>query len=176
MANTSKQTDKTGQAGENGFSVGVDAARRSAETARETMQTGLSAASEIMQRSADQFLQAFGGAGQNTEELSRKSSQNLEVIAQTGSVLTRGAQEVSREWLRLTQERVQKNLEAANALAGCRSLPDLMAVQSGLVRDAMQQMLDDGRRLAELSAQVAEEAATTMSKAETGATRIRRAA
>jgi hypothetical protein len=40
----------------------------------------------------------------------------------------------------------------------------------------MQQMLDDGRRLAELSAQVAEEAATTMSKAETGATRIRRAA
>jgi Phasin protein/N-6 DNA Methylase len=58
------------------------------------------------------------------------------VIAETGTVLVRGLQDLSREWLKLSEEQLRRNLEAISQLAGCRSVQDLVAVQSGLVRDA----------------------------------------
>ena len=47
-------------------------------------------------------------------------------------------------------------------LAQCRTLPDLAAVQSGLARDNLNQIIDLTRRIAERSMQVADEAAKTI--------------
>jgi phasin family protein len=118
----------------------------------------------------------FGLTGQN-EDLTRQATQNLEAITQTGSVLARGFQELSREWLDLVQERFQKNAEGVTRLAQCRTLPDLAAAQSDLVRDNLQQLIDVTRRVAERSMQVADEAGKAIA-AETkhAAERFRRAA
>jgi hypothetical protein len=76
------------------------------------MQTGIQAA----QRVANEFGRVFGVDGQN-EDLTRQATQNLEVITETGSILMRGFQDVSREWLELTQERLRKNAEGMTKLA-----------------------------------------------------------
>src|SRR5215203_3052311 len=127
--------------------------RKATDNAENVMQTGIQAA----QRVADQFGRVFGVGGQN-EDLTRQATQNLEAITQTGSVLVRGFQEVSREWLDLVQERLQKNAEGVTRLAQCRTLPDLAAVQSDLARDNLQQIIDVTRRVAERAMQVADEA------------------
>ena len=88
-------------------------------------------------------------------------------LTETGSVLIRGFQDVSREWLELMQERLRKNAEGMRKLAQCRTLPDFAAVQSDLARDNLNQIIDLTRRVAERSMQVAEEAAKTIT-AETG--------
>jgi len=89
----------------------------------------------------------------------------------------RGRAELSREWLDLVQERFQKNAEGVTRLAQCRTLPDLAAAQSDLVRDNLQQLIDVTRRVAERSMQVADEAGKAIA-AETkqAAERFRRAA
>jgi hypothetical protein len=93
---------------------------------------------------------------------------NLEAITQSSTVLTLGVQNVSREWFRLSQERLQKNLDALNALARCRSAQDVAKIQSALVQDNLEQMVENSRRVAELSLEVASDAARTVAAAHGG--------
>jgi len=144
--------------------------RESTDRAEDVMQTGIQAA----QRVAEQLGRVFGVGGQN-EDLTRQATQNLEAITETGSVLVRGFQDMSREWLDVMQERLRKNAEGMTKLAQCRTLPDLAAVQSDLARDNLNQIIDVTRRIAERSMKVADEAAKTIT-AETGKGRYPRAA
>ncbi len=84
------------------------------------------------------------------------------MFTQASAVLTRGVQDLSREWFSLTQERLQKNLEDFGALARCRSLPDVMAAQSNLVRDNLEQTIESTRRIAEVATRVANEASQAL--------------
>src|SRR5215213_787168 len=148
-------TDEATRVGEQTARAGADIANRSTETARDAFQSGLNSASETFQRMADQFTQVLGFNGPQSEELARRSSQNLQAVSQASSVLARGAQEATREVLNLVQDRLEKNVEAVNRLAGARSVQDFVAVQSDLARDTLQQVIDTNKRIAEVSVRTA---------------------
>src|SRR3954470_23789669 len=136
----------------------ADVFRRGTETARDTLQSGLNTATEAVRRMTDQVTQVLGFNGPQAEELARRSSQNLQALTQASTVLTRGFQEASNEVLRSGQDRLTKNLDGLNRLAGCRSVQDFVAVQSDLARDTLQQVIDTNKRVAELSVRIAGEA------------------
>ena len=149
--NTTHQTNKS-----------ADAARENvrvfAGTAQDVLRSGMNSASESARRFTDQVTQAYGLSGDKREALTHQASQNLEVISEAGALLTRGFQDISREWFSLLQESQQKNLDGFSALVRCRSVPDFMAVQSGLIRDNLEQTIESTRRIAEVSTRVANEA------------------
>ena len=155
MARNNHQEERTSETARAGV-------REATDHAENVMQTGIQAA----QRVADEFGRVFGVGGQN-EDLTRQATQNLEAITETGTILMRGFQDVSREWLELTQERLRKNAQGMTKLAQCRTLPDFAVVQSDLARDNLNQIIDVTRRIAERSMKVADEAAKTIT-AETG--------
>ena len=132
------------------------------ETTQDALRSGMTSVSESARRFTDQVTQAYGFSGEKREELTHQTSQNLEMISEAGALLTRGFQDVSRAWFNLMQERLQKNLDGFNALARCRSVPDFLAVQSGLIRDNLEQTIESTRRIAEVSSEVASEAKQTM--------------
>ena len=72
--------------------------------------------------------------------------------------MVRGWQEVSREWLAMTQNRLQMNVEALTALSRCRSLPEFLAAHTALVRGNVDLTLENSQRLADLSMTVIKEA------------------
>src|SRR3954447_15482960 len=170
-------TDEAARVGEQAARTGADVARRSAETARDTLQSGLNTATETFQRITDQFTQVLGFSGPQSEELARRSSQNLQAVSQASTLLVKGAQDVSREWFTSAQERLTKGMDGLNRLAGCRSVQDFVAVQSDLARDDLQQVIDTNKRVAELSVRVADEAARIIqTQANSDANQARRAA
>jgi len=168
-------TDEAARVGEQAARAGADVARRGAETARDTFQAGLNTASESFRRMADQFTNVLGFNGPQAEELARRSSQNIQAVTEAGSVLARGAQEISQEVFGLIQERVRKNADAVNQLARVRSVQDFVAVQSDLARDNLEQVIETNKRIAETSLRIAEEAARVI-QAQAQANRRLRAA
>jgi phasin family protein len=144
-----------------------DQVSRAADAGRES----LNAAAEGSQRLADQVAEMFSFSQGRGEELTRQSRQNLEALTQAGTVLTRGFQDLSREWFGLVQESLRRNAEAVSAFARCRSLPDLVAVQTDFVRDSLQQTLEGTRRIAEVSTRVANEASQTVAAQTAGSRR-----
>lgn len=152
MARNNHQASETARAG----------VREATDRAEDVLKTGMQSA----QRVAEEFGRVLGVGDQN-EHLTRQATENLAAITETGSVLMRGFQDVSREWLELTRERLRKNAEGMTKLTQCRTLPDLAAVQSDLARDKLNQIIDLTRRIAERSMQVGDEAAKTIT-AETG--------
>src|SRR5215208_5524794 len=121
-------TDEAARVGEQTARAGADVFRRGSETARDNLQSGLNTANQSFQRVTDQFTQVLGFNRPQAEELTRRSSQNLQAVSQASTVLARGTQEVSHEVLGLVQDRMTKNIDGLSRLAGCRSVQDFVAV------------------------------------------------
>jgi hypothetical protein len=157
--------------------AGVESTQTLARAMQEAVQNSLGAVSELARRSTDQAMQVFGRSDGDAHELTEQASQNLRAVAQSGTALARGVQDVTRECVELSQKRLQTNLDGVSQLARCRSMSDLVAVQTALMRDNLEQTLNNSRRLAELTIQMADEATRTMTvQAEKTAQRISRAA
>jgi len=166
MPDTSKNNEQIDRAAESGKKAaeeatraGADIARRAGETTRSNLESGLNSTVQTFKRVTDQFTQVLGFAGPQADEMARRSAQNLEAVSQASTVLSKGAQEISREWFDVMQDRLAKNIDAMNRLAGCRSLQDFLTVQSEITRDRLGDAVNSGRRIAEVSLRVADEAA-----------------
>jgi phasin family protein len=170
-------TNEAARVGEQTARAGADVFRRSTETARDGLQQGLNTATQSFQRVTDQFTKVLGFNGPQAQEVARRSSENLQAVSQASSVLARGFQEVSHEVLGLVQDRMTKNIDGLSRLAGCRSVQDFVAVQSDLVRDGLQQVIDTNKRIAEVSLRTADEAARAIqAQADKNAKQVRRVA
>ena len=157
--------------------AGAEGAQVMARTMQEAVQTSLSTASELARLSTDQAMQLFNTRKGDFRSLGDETSRNLQALAQSGTVLARGVQDVSREWFELSQKRLLKNLDGLSSLAQCRSVPDFMAVQTSLIRDNLEQTLDNSRRMAELTRQLADEASRIVTvQSEKSLQRVSRAA
>jgi phasin family protein len=140
--------------------AGVEGAQTVVRTLQETVQTSFEAVSNIARRSTDQSVQLFARA--DAQDLAGQVSENLRTIAESSTALVRGVQDVSREAFELSQKRLQTNLDGLNQLARCRTLSDFVSAQSSLLRENVEQTLNNSRRLAELTIQATDEATRTV--------------
>jgi len=150
-----------------GLWAGQQATQQAAERAQEAARTGLGTITEVAQRTSDQVLNVFSRTGEHAKGIVEQSSTNLTLMAEAGSILARGFQELSVESMRLIQTRLERNMSGFEAFAGCRSVSDLVAVQNQLMRDQLQQTVEGARRLAALGTKVADEAIQAAAPRET---------
>src|SRR3954469_3954762 len=146
-----EQAHKNGDAARTGVERLAAFRQRATEDAWKSMESSVDAASQGVQNASDRFARTLGYSGEEGERLARQSWQNVEAITKFGTVLTQAYQDTSREWYGLSQKQLERNLKGLSKLAQCRSVQDFTAVQSGLVRESLQHMVEDTRAIVEIS-------------------------
>jgi phasin family protein len=160
-------------AGEHAARASADTIQRNAEAAQQAWQTASDMATKLTGRSADQLARVLGLSGEEAQQAAQQSSRNFGAIMQSSMVLSQGAQNISREWFDFARKRMDENLNLLEALTRCRTPQDIAAVQSNVVRDNLEDLLQSTRRIADISVRIADEA---VRKIADGADRDRRAA
>jgi hypothetical protein len=167
-ANINKTTEQSAQfvdAAREGVNKMVDLRERATENTKQLVQKSVETASHQAREAADRFTKTLGFSGEDSERLARQSKQNMEAVTRCGTVLTQAFQDASRSWFGLAQKQWQRNLEGVTKLTHAKSVQEFTAIQSDLVREGLQHMVQDSKAITETSARAVEEASKTFSAA-----------
>jgi hypothetical protein len=162
---TSRAARTAADAGASASRAGADMVQRNTETVQQAWETGSKMAGQLTERSMERFARAFGVTGESAQQATEASSRNLESIVHSATILAGGLQSISREWLDFARKRVEQNMHRFDALATSRTPQEILAAQSDLMRDNLEDFVQSTRRVAEISMQMADEAARRMSDA-----------
>jgi hypothetical protein len=153
-----EQAAQAKNAARDGLNTAAELDTRVAETGKKMLQDGVETVSKHAREATDRITRTLGFSGQDSERLSRQSKQNMEAVTRCGTVLTQAFQEASRNWFELAQKQWHRNLDGMNKLARSRSVQEFASIQSELVREGLQEMVQDSRGIAETSLRAVEDA------------------
>jgi hypothetical protein len=162
---TQRNSETAGQIGRSALDAserathsGAEMMQHNAEVIRRMWQSSLDVFSRMGGRPAEDFARLFGMSGEDVRSANEQSSRNVDAIVESSAVLTQGLDGISREWFDFARKRIEHNLQRFNDLARCRSPQQFAAVNSDILRDNIEDLLHSSRRVAEMSAQLAEHA------------------
>lgn len=153
-------TDRAAEAMRRVADAGTAAGTGSAETVREAA----NAAGEAVDRSTEQMRRLMGQSAHDGEAVLAHATRNLDLMVRCGSVFADGAQSLWREMVATSRAVVERRMSGLSQAAGARSVADLMAVQDRLAREEIGSLLGSGRRMAELSVRIAQDAAERLAE------------
>ncbi|GJE42426.1 phasin family protein [Methylobacterium soli] len=160
---TAEQSAQFAEAARDGVNKMVDLREQATEKTKQVVQKSVEAASHQAREAADRFTKTLGFTGQDSERLARQSKQNMEAVTRCGTVLSQAFQDASRNWFELSQKQWQRNLDGLNKLTSAKSVQEFTVIQSDLVRESLQNMIQDSKAIAETSVRAVDEASKTFS-------------
>ena len=128
-----------------------------------TWRNSSEAATRIAERSVDQFSKLFGLTGDTARETMQQSAGNVQALLESSTFVIDGLQNVSGEWMRFVQNRIEENLEHFEEFLACRTPQECLALQTRVLRDNMEALLHSAHRSAEVSTKLADDAVRRMS-------------
>jgi hypothetical protein len=166
MADQAAQTSRAiSETAERAGRAAVAAFRRNAEAFSTTWRTSSEAGSRIAERSMEQFANLFGFTRDSARQSVQNSTGSIQALLNSSTALASGIQNVSSEWARFLQERVEQNLKSFDELMSCRTVQDCLAVQTRMMRDNVEACLRSVQRTSQLSTKLADDAVERMSDA-----------
>jgi hypothetical protein len=141
----------------------VELGEKATDTTKKLFQTGVETASLQAREASDRLTRTLGFSGDDAERLKTQAKQNMEAVSRCSTVLTQAVQDTSRNWFELAQKQWQRNLDGLNKLTRSQSVQEFSAIRSELVREGLQQMVQDSRAIIETSMRAVDEAGKAFS-------------
>jgi len=160
---TSRAARTAAEAGVGATRASADMFQRNAATAQHAFDSSSKMVSELVEQSMRRVGSTFGVAGENANQATQQSARNAEAIVESGTIIAGGMQIISRELFEFARKRMEQNLQLADTMMGCRTPHEFIAAQTNLVRDNLEEFVQSTRRIAELSMEMADEAARRIS-------------
>src|SRR3546814_2299513 len=93
-------------------------------------------------QAADKVSEAAGMAANGAEEFTAHASNNVAAIMECGPILADGFQSIWREWITCNRNVLSQNVEGLNKIMRSRTINDLLAAQSDLLKSDFQTLID----------------------------------
>jgi hypothetical protein len=143
---------------------GTSAATGAGGAVRDAVEETVSAAREGAERSSEQVRRLMGVSAQDGEAMLAHASRSLDLWVRCGTVFADGAQSLWKEMVSTSRAVVERRMSGLSQAAGARNVTDLMAVQDRLTREEIDGLLGSGRRMAEISVRIAQNAAERLAE------------
>jgi hypothetical protein len=159
---TSEQTKRIGEASvkasEEVARASANLLQQNAEIFQRSWRFSADMATGLIGRSSEQLGRTLGLSGEEAQEATQRSARNLESVLYSASALAKGLNGASQEYLDFMRGQFAKSMDRMNELWRCRTPQDVAAIQSDFVREAVSDLFERNRRIADLSLRLADDA------------------
>jgi len=108
-------------------------------------------AKQQMEKSTAQFLKGF-------EDLTAITKQNVDAFVQSGTILAKGFEDISKSTAAYTQSTLENSAAASKAVLGVKTVRDLLDLQSSFAKKSFDSAVAESTKVSEISVKVANEA------------------
>ncbi|MET7243709.1 phasin family protein [Methylobacterium sp. EM32] len=133
---------------------------RTADTAQQIMQIGVETVSRTAREFSDQLQRTMGVGSEDGARFAEQARKNAEAVSRCGTVMSHAMQDAWRSSVELGQKRWQRNLEGMKRLASARTIQEFSMLQSEMMRESVQSLVEDARTVTEASLRSFEEVGT----------------
>lgn len=91
------------------------------------------------------------------DELVVFSQNNVEAFVKAGSLFAEGIQGINKAWFALARESAENAAKAVDKTLACKSLTDVLELQSKLSMSNYDKLMTNGQKLSEMSQKLAED-------------------
>lgn len=136
------------------------------KTSKETFEDVTAKSTDFVQKGYDQLLgatreqieKASVSAFKAYEEFSKFQKDNYDAYVAASTIFAKGAENVGKTWMSLTQEALENAAQTAKALLGAKTLREAVDLQSDFAKSNFDKFVAEGTKLSELSVKVTNEA------------------
>jgi phasin family protein len=136
------------------------------KSTKETYEDITAKTTEFAQKGYDQFLgasreqfeKASVSAFKAYEEFSKFQKDNYDAYIAASAIFAKGAENVGKAWMTLTQEAMEAAQQTAKALLGAKTLREAVDLQSDFAKSNFDKLVAEGTKMSELTVKVANEA------------------
>jgi phasin family protein len=113
---------------------------------------------QVLGATREQLEKASVSAFKAYEEFSKFQKDNYDAYLAASTIFAKGAENVGKAWMSLTQEAMENAAQTAKALLGAKTLREAVDLQSDFAKSSFDKIVAEGTKLSELSVKVANEA------------------
>jgi len=139
--------------------------KTSTEVATKGYEKAIAMSKEHVEAAVKAGTQAFKGY----EDLVAFGKDNVDAVMKASAALAKGVQDLNKALFGLAQAALEENVAVTKKLLGCKSVKDVVEVQSELAKANYAKAVTEGRKLSDLSLKIAEEAAAPITARVTAA-------
>lgn len=169
---TRRMGETTAEAGQNVAHAGADLLQKNAEMLQNALRFGPDLTTTVMGQSTDQLSRALGLSGNDVQRATERSTRSATTIIHSTSAVTKSVSGISQEYFAFVRHQIESGINRMNELWRCRTPQEVAAVQTEFLRESMENVLQSGRRMADMSLRAVDDAGRQI----TQATEQRRAA
>jgi phasin family protein len=118
------------------------------------VKAGSDAAEKVLSLGRDRLQSVAKGY----QELAEINQRGLSAVMAAGNAAAKGVEALNAELLAFAKSRVEENIGQVKALAGVKTMADLMDLQSEYVRSSFDAYVQASTKVGEMTAKVAQEA------------------
>ncbi len=118
-----------------------------------------------MNEQAEQNMQKVTqGMMKACEDINAACCESMTAAMQSNAAITKGCEELSRNFGSLMQEQIARAMSAGKTFMGAKSVQEFTAMQSEFMKDCFEQWMAGTGKMSEISARVAQQAIEPVAK------------
>jgi phasin family protein len=108
--------------------------------------------------SAEQMDKVAQNLIQACDEINANYRQSMDAVVESTAAITRGCDEISRNWSGFMQEQMERALNTGKTMMTAKSIKEIADLQNEFIKDCFDQWMAGTGRISEISARVTQQA------------------